>query len=488
MKKAAIHLSMIVMAFSGLILLFLVGFVTEGQMRGTDLTGNIAAEGGKVTQLDIRTNTAPQFWAAVYGSYNSLGSSSVLLSGGDVAQTDVLSVYPLSTQYYIVATESSSLDWADVQPISTSFVDASMGLGPAHPQSGTTTFDGLYNFTFNYTTYELRGTETNSLNGTYITAVVMVGGKLVYVTKYVGGIGFMNVSTGYQMLLPMTNTTTQYYLRVLTPRQIGTSPNVSCPDNFMVDAKIASDNSTVELSWDDISATNYTVYYADGLYNNTIVFNNATLITESTQLNYLDSTNSPNRFFAVEANYEQGSCFTNNTAATYDIPLRVTANLVSFPLEFTNDTVKEILRPIKNKFSTLNEYNNTDRRYLYYIQLDDKVISNFEKITRGKGYWLTVNENTSLRIAGRVAYDIDEDVITGPNMLGFPVVVTNQTIAYNLATIDGTYSTVNVYDNINKKYDYYIVLDDKLIYNFNTITPTKGYWINVEENGTIILP
>jgi hypothetical protein len=172
----------------------------------------------------------------------------------------------------------------------------------------------------------------------------------------------------------------------------------------------------------------------------------------------------------------------------YDLEVAPPFNLISFPFDFVNNSILSVISPINDSFVSLNEYDNSLDTYNFYIRFLGIDISNFDTINVGRAYWLAVNESTNLTVAGSLVSELNESVDVGFNLVGFPFIEGNQSVAYVLRSIDGQYNNLNVYDNAASSYLFYTIFGGTIISNFNVIEPTLGYWVNINETTNITLP
>ncbi|MCA9477937.1 MAG: hypothetical protein KC535_02205 [Nanoarchaeota archaeon] len=442
-------------------------------------TGHLIAQGGNISNMSISQDVFPSYWSLIYGSFDeSTGIDDHALFPSQVVRVNSSSYGYDSSM--VVLGYSGSLNLSDISQAPPALIDAYLGVGPVAPESGTNTFDTLFNITIGSSTHELYGVQTHSYSGVFLTAAFLSGGNLGFVATTQNASGFDNTSTFFQLLLPVS---------IFQNYSLQPVSSFSCPSSFFINATMEQDNVTVRINWTPVSgAIKYRIFYADGLSPlNYMVFDPLNS-TNTTDTFFTEIPSSSNRFYRVQAVLPTVLCSSNNTVGTYTLPLVPDANLISFPFSFVNNSVAEVLRPIKDSFTAINEYDNLAQSYKFYIQFSGSIFKNFDTIELGKGYWLTVNESVNLTMVGTVTDQLSEPVYNRSNLVGFPLIQGNNSVAYVLRSIDGSYSSVNVYDNVAKLFHFYIIFFGSVFSDFDTIEPTGGYWIYANESKTITLP
>ena len=98
------------------------------------------------------------------------------------------------------------------------------------------------------------------------------------------------------------------------------------------------------------------------------------------------------------------------------------------------------------------------------------------------------NNTVNLTIVGTVQEAFSEPVYDRFNLVSFPLIQGNNSVAYSLRSIDGNYSSVNEYDNAANIYKFYIIFGGSVFNNFDTIKQTYCYCLDENETETINLP
>ncbi len=443
-------------------------------------TANIIAQGGNISEFLINQSGPATMWSVVYGEFDEVsGISQIELQAAKTIRSNI-STYGYDDSMVIIS-HTQGFNQSNISQVLPSRIDTYLGVGPNNGQSGTNTFKTVYNMTIGDQIVELYGTQTISGAGTYITAAFLSNGELGFVSTTENGTSFDGSPAFFQVMLPV-NGIENYTFEVVS--------NITCSSSFFpLDGVLFSDNVSVVLNWSAHSdAIKYAMWYGDGLnaskyievYENTSV--NTSLLT------VMDTPTSTNRYYDVMTYLPAYRCSSTNTVGMIKYSLTPTANLISFPFEFVNDSVGNILAPIMPSFNSLNRYDNGVQSYDFYIQFMGSIFKNFDNISLGDGYWITINESVNLSVVGRVQENISLTLYNRSNLIGFPIIQGNNSVAYTLRSIDGNYSTVNVYDNVVKSYDFYIIFGGSVFSNFNTINPALGYWLLANESETIMLP
>lgn len=443
------------------------------------LTGHLIADGGSITNMSINQSASTMVWSVLYGVFDeTTGVSSYNFSGGLTIRTN-FSSYGYDSSMVVVA-HTSSFNQSNISQASPSLIDTYLGVGPAFPESGTNTFSDLFNISIGDQTFELYGTQTIADAGTFITAAFLSNGNLGFVTTTQNGTAFDGSSAFFQFMLPV-NGVENYSFEVIS--------NITCPQIFEINGTLSSDNRSIILNWTDLPGkVIYEVYSVDG-YNAShyVEFDPLDAINTSSNI-FIEDPESYNRFYQVRTYLTVYSCDSQNKVGLSRINLTPTANLISFPYQFVNNSVEELISPIYDHFVSLNRYNNTDQNYDFYIKFMGSIFNNFDTVNNDDGYWITVNNTLNLTLVGTVSSQLSTPIYNRSNLVGFPIIEGNNTVAYALRSIDGNYSTVNVYDNLAKSFDFYIIFGGSVFNNFNEIDPTLGYWILANETENLVLP
>lgn len=144
-------------------------------------------------------------------------------------------------------------------------------------------------------------------------------------------------------------------------------------------------------------------------------------------------------------------------------------NLFSIPIHLAYTDIKEVLKPIDNDYESVWTYDTIWKQY--NVNMPDWANDLFT-IEPGKGYWINMIRNSTLKITGKT---IDKSVIylkKGWNLVGYNYLTSN-TVEKSLSSIRNYYDSVWMYDN-DFKYYFANKPNNTLMY----MNPGEGYWIN----------
>ena len=186
------------------------------------------------------------------------------------------------------------------------------------------------------------------------------------------------------------------------------------PQGVGFTAKLANDNQTIILSWNNQSQDNVSIYYTD---NYSAGFG-APNITGLTALNWTDAAagSVQQRFYKLKIFQLGTSYFANNTVGKYDIPIRFAngnpanyeLNQISFPLIPFNNTVEDIARWSRSgdiilRFNTSEAVGGMFEGWETNIKMGGTWIKNFETFSPLEGYvFINVIQPYNLTIVGKV--------------------------------------------------------------------------------------
>lgn len=100
-------------------------------------------------------------------------------------------------------------------------------------------------------------------------------------------------------------------------------------------------------------------------------------------------------------------------------------------------------------------------------------------------YRLQVNGNIGSCMISETTGTIAVNVSPDFNLLSNPFVAEDKSISEILRPINGKFSEVYEFDNGGKTYNYYIIVGASVFKTFNTITPSKTYWIKTNMNESL---
>ena len=168
------------------------------------------------------------------------------------------------------------------------------------------------------------------------------------------------------------------------------------------------------------------------------------------------------------------------------IPLHTSWNLISIPLVPEDTSTAFVLSPITGNYDIIWEYNASDTTDHWKKYDPNAPFGNdLTDMEPGKGYWILMNSDDTLSIAGTVPESTDINLKTGLNLIGYNS-LDSQPITDAMSSISGNYDIVWEYDASDttdhwKKYDPNASFGNDL----TDMEPGKGYWILVNSDGTL---
>jgi hypothetical protein len=161
------------------------------------------------------------------------------------------------------------------------------------------------------------------------------------------------------------------------------------------------------------------------------------------------------------------------------IPLVSDWNLISIPLERSNDSVESALTSIEGMYDTVFEYDSLGNSWESYYADEPEFLNSIERVNVEKGYWIKMIENASLNVSGRLLSSVNYSLYDGWNLIGYPSLVA-QNITDALLDVNDTFKSVFGFeDSVWKSYS-----PEKPSF-LNTLEIMKqgyGYWIKVEND------
>jgi len=453
-----------------LILLYLVAYPR--------VLGNVIGQGGNYTELRITQSRNTDSWYGFYGNLSNPGLGNMTFYGGDITFIDI---YSDAGSTLVYASTSSDINWSAVTNATTAEVDAFLGVGPANIISGTSVFTETTDYVIEGTSITAHSTTTKSMSGTYDLGIMKYNNTLIFVSHIVNGLSFDNKTIDFQFMVPVpSGSNLTYYFGSYKPSSLG----LNCTIGAYFNITLAIDNTSVDIVWPSVpGASSYSVYHIDNLTDLLFNFSNATVVSGLSN-NWTDPAGGT-RYYRVAAISGNGTCFFNMTGSRFEYDLIRDWNLISSPILFKNNTVKEVFRSIEGDYTNVNEFDNANQVYNYYIISGPTVFKNFDTIKPGNAYWIKVNSNITMVTVGKVFHNLSYPLALDWSLIGFPIVTFNDTVPYVLNQINGSYTNLNEFDNVGQVYNYYIVSGATVFSNFDTIKPGLGYWIKVNKNVTL---
>jgi len=442
------------------------------------VVGNVIAQGGNYTELRITQSSQTDAWYGFYGNLTSSpGQGNMTFYGGDVTFIDI---YSAPESVFVYASTVSNINWSEVTNATPADVDVFLGVGPADLISGTSVFTQTKDFNIEGVSITAHSTTTRSLSGTYELGLLKYNNTLIFVSHIVNGLSLDNKSIDFQFMVPVpSGSNLTYYFGSYKP---GSQLNCTISQTFNL--TLGPDNISVDIIWPTVAgASSYSVYHIDNLTDLMFNFSNATVVS-GLGTNWTDPMPGT-RYYRVAAVSGNGTCLFNMTGSRFEYDLYKDWNLISSPLLFKNSSVKEVFRSIEGEYTNVNEFDNPNQIYNYYIISGPTIFKNFDTIKPGNAYWVKADSNITLVTVGEVFGNLSYPLAVEWSLIGFPIITVNNTVPYVLSQINGTYTNINEFDNIGQFYNYYIVSGPTVFSNFDTIKPGLGYWIKVNANVTM---
>mgnify|MGYP001559737063 CR=1 FL=1 len=211
------------------LILVVLGGVTVLQFLPHQLTGEVTALGGRITNVNLTVKNTASYWAGLYGevveSASSPSSINVTLQRGQTLERNV-SLDCVGGELYVSRTLVSNLETSAAG--TAEMIDNNLSIAN-NPESATRMFTLNKTFVVGTTTYTLPTTTTLSEeNGTFDEGILNNSGTLVFATHIVSNKnGFDGNPHDYQLLLPVSDQETRYVLyNDCTNASTNTSTNV----------------------------------------------------------------------------------------------------------------------------------------------------------------------------------------------------------------------------------------------------------------------
>ena len=174
---------------------------------------------------------------------------------------------------------------------------------------------------------------------------------------------------------------------------------------------------------------------------------------------------------------------------SFDIPLVDGWNLISLPLVL-DDAIADVLADVLDNVTVVYQWDNYDEEWLSYTPIGGGTLTTMED---GGGYWIYMNDPDTLTVEGidtaSQGWPPEYDVYGGQegrwNMIGF----TSPTAIYHegyLDTVEGDYLIIYGYDTDTDEWFYPYAQGQEQ--RDGRLQPGYGYWIYMEDDGTIEVP
>jgi beta-galactosidase len=159
------------------------------------------------------------------------------------------------------------------------------------------------------------------------------------------------------------------------------------------------------------------------------------------------------------------------------VPLSAGWNLISLPLQPTDNSIQVVLSEIAGQFEVLYSYDSSLNRYQTYIP--GSTANDLSVINAGIGYWIYMRQAKDLSVKGSTANQ-SITLKAGWNLIGFNS-RNALSVVQAIRTIESKISVIYSFDSTSNTYKTYI---PNSLMEFQMLEPGKGYWIYALEDVT----
>jgi hypothetical protein len=461
-----------------------------------ELTGKavITAEGGKISNLNLKGNIQALSWSIIYGNFSNISSTFQLeLYGGEVKGLRV-NVDEDLEEIFVLASSRQYIDIRQIEPANLSFLDQYLNLSAESEMSATNTFTKLENYTINNNTYKAWTLNTNAIYGNYTQALFKIGeDPLIIAKKTINATGFNNQSSDFQLMLPIKkNEINKYYFNTFP-----SFSDLNCSLGFNLSIEMINNYSDLYFEWEEIlGAESYNILYIENFTeqneneNYSFDFNTNKNITGIGSLNYTIPNiikERKERVFTIQAMSKNQICDTDEKVGLFHMNLTKLPdeplNLVSKPFIYENMSVSEYLEPIRDDLEIAYLIDPiTQAWFIYYPEFG---IDNIEhKIQETEALLIEVKKDTTLPITGKFRNSTEFELYEEYNLHGFHPIMGNREFSkitepiYPLLADYGTFR----YNNENKQFELFFVMRNQdvwtiLINDIDKINVFEGFII-----------
>ncbi len=164
------------------------------------------------------------------------------------------------------------------------------------------------------------------------------------------------------------------------------------------------------------------------------------------------------------------------------VPLKEGWNLISLPERPTEpeNNTDDVLSNVKGKYTDIFTYDGTT--WVYKSEYLGKWFGDLSEMNEGKGYWVKATEDCEIKY---VCWDTEAktNLKEGWNLIG-PVLTSNGETAKSVESLGVDYTDVFGYDD--NQWNYKSEYLGKWFGTLTEMNVTKGYWIKVDSDGTIV--
>jgi hypothetical protein len=248
----------------------------------------------------------------------------------------------------------------------------------------------------------------------------------------------------------------------------------------------------LNLVWDSNTESDlagYKVYYgmASKAYGSPINVGKVTTYT-------LTGLPSGQTYFVTVTAYDTSnneSGYSNEVSGTaMTIALKTGWNLISLPNLLGDTLVTDLLSSISGQYERVYTYRGCDTAdpWKIYDPTLPPYANDLQYVDNTTGIWIKVKQDTELNISGTFPSTTNIPLCIGQNMISY---TGNQakSIADALSSISGKYGKIYGYqaDDTSDPWKIYDPSVPPYVNDLTTIEPGFGYWINVDQNCTLVV-
>jgi len=164
--------------------------------------------------------------------------------------------------------------------------------------------------------------------------------------------------------------------------------------------------------------------------------------------------------------------------------LRQGFNLASFPCVTDYYEIEQAFENVTGLVAVFGyDKNDQDHWKVYNPNLPEWVVQDLSYLEKKKGYWVLMNSSSQFYLSGPLSATTNIHLSQGYNLVGYPS-STEKSVEEALQSINGSYTKVVGFNNTAKQYLVYVPGANNTLLN---ITPYRGYWINMSQQGVWVV-
>ena len=167
-----------------------------------------------------------------------------------------------------------------------------------------------------------------------------------------------------------------------------------------------------------------------------------------------------------------------------EISLNKGWNMISTWINPVNTSISSILASIEGRYSSVWAYDAVSSEWQYFIPNNPSYPNTLNSIEAGKGYFINMNTEASLKISGNRLLNTDIPLYMGWNLIGYNC-SSDQSLEEGLKSIDGKYTQICKYNN---SWESFSLNKPDFLNKLNILETEKAYWINVTEDCNLEFP